>query len=79
MVHEGQEANQGFYSSVSDSAWESIQNFQANVDFCFTTIKLGFWNISKYLGRYGIQMHPSSVTHLAKKWTLPGGVMGDTF
>jgi len=30
-----------------------------NVDCSFTTWKLGFWNISKYLARYGIQMDPS--------------------
>jgi len=30
-----------------------------NVDFHFTTCKLGFLNISEYLARYGIQMDPS--------------------
>jgi len=40
-----------------DSAWESV--FQMNVDCHFTTWKLGFWNISEYLGRYGIEMDPS--------------------
>ena len=43
--------------SVSNFAWESI--FQMNVDFYFTTLKLGFLNISEYLSRYGIQMDPS--------------------
>ena len=43
--------------SVSNSAWESI--FQINVDFHFTTWKLGFLNISEYLARYFIQMDPS--------------------
>ena len=42
---------------VSNSARESI--FQMNVGLDFTTFKLGFLNISKYLARYGIQMHPS--------------------
>jgi len=41
-------------TSVSNSAWESI--FQMNVDFNFTTWKLGFLNISEYLAKYGIQM-----------------------
>jgi len=48
--------------SISDSAWESI--FQMNVDFHFTTSKLGFLNImSEYpslaRAKYGIQMDPS--------------------
>jgi len=29
-----------------------------NVDFHFTTLKMGFFNISEYLARYGIQMDP---------------------
>jgi len=42
--------------SVSNSAWESI--FQIDMEFYFTTCKLGFSNISEYLARYGIQMDP---------------------
>ena len=41
---------------VSNSAWEII--FQIKVVLHFTTWILGFFNISKYLARYGIQMHP---------------------
>jgi len=46
------------YPSLSNSAWKRI--FQMNVDFCYTTWKLGFLNkIPEYLARYGIQMDPS--------------------
>jgi len=33
--------------------------FQMKVDFHFSTLKLGFLNISEFLARYGIQMDPS--------------------
>jgi len=38
-----------------------IALFQMNVDFHFTTCKLGSLNISEYLVRYGIQMPMANV------------------
>jgi len=47
------------YSIFHIFAWESI--FQMNVDYHFTTWKLGFLNVFAYLARYSMKMDPSVV------------------
>ena len=65
------------HPSVSNSAWESI--FQMNVDCYFTTWKLGFCNISKYLARYGIQMDPSITIRRKQSEKKPNLFCGDCY
>jgi len=65
------------HPSVSNSAWESI--FQMNVDCYFTTWKLGFCNISKYLARYGIQMDPSITIRRKQSEKKPDLFCGDCY